>query len=91
MTNLIHKFTRIFEWLFPMRSAMRQEIDWLASRLDKTETRFDEMELRYTKKFDEMEKRYSEDCCFRKDCPERINRFSLHKKTNNDKKRNRTN
>lgn len=84
MRNLISKLSKLIEWLFPMRSAMRQEIDWLADRLDKTETRFNEMEKRYERRFDEMEQRYSEDCCFRKDCPERINRFSLQKNKKND-------
>lgn len=84
MRNLINKLSKLIEWLFPIRSAMRQEIDWLANRLDKTENRFNEMEKRYERRFDEMEQRYSEDCCFRKDCPERINRFSLQKNKKND-------
>lgn len=84
MKNLISKLNKLVEWLFPKRSVMRQEIDWLADRLDKTETRFNKMEKRYERRFDEMEQRYSEDCCFRKDCPERINRFSLQKKQKND-------
>ena len=52
-----------------MRSAIRQEIDWITERCDKLE-----------KRFDELEKRYSEECCFRMDCPNRINRVKPQKK-----------
>ena len=69
MTNLISKFSKFIEWLFPIRSAIRQEIDWITERCDKLE-----------KRFDELEKRYSEECCFRMDCPNRINRVKPQKK-----------
>ena len=69
MTNLISKFSKLVEWLFPIRSAIRQEIDWITERCDKLE-----------KRFDELEKRYSEECCVRMDCPNRINRVKHQKK-----------
>ena len=46
MTNLISKFSKFIEWLFPIRSAIRQEIDWITERCDKLEKRFDELEKR---------------------------------------------
>ena len=50
MTNLISKFSKFIEWLFPMRSAIRQEIDWITERCDKLEKRFEEMEKRVPRK-----------------------------------------